>query len=271
MEQFRTPRFIREPGEVYRSKRNQFLTSHQLIDFTSCPKLYKQKQAGLIAERIGEFYGIGIAAHTLILEGREAFDRECLVSSGPINPKTDKPYGSDTKKFSDWASQQTKIVVTDDQYALICQLAYSVHSHPEAKALLSDGTAEGVLRSKYFGVDCQIRLDWYSGKSGITDLKTCDNLDKFESDCREYHYDEQMAFYQAVTADHVEALVPVHLIAVEKREPYRCGVWLMDDELLHAARMVNEDSIARLIRCRQSGEWPTGYEEKRILRKKKIA
>ena len=58
------------------------------------------------------------------------------------------------------------------------------------------------------------------------DLKTCDDLTWFEADARKLGYLHQMAFYRAVLAQVLDGLlVPVHIIAVEKKEPFRCGVW----------------------------------------------
>jgi hypothetical protein len=74
-----------------------------------------------------------------------------------------------------------------------------------------------------------------------------------------------MAFYQLVLAQVIGQHVPVHIVAVEKREPFRCGVWRISDETLGIARSENEAAIGRLIRCRDAGFWPTGYEDVRIL------
>jgi len=60
-------------------------------------------------------------------------------------------------------------------------------------------------------------------------------------------------------------MVPVHLIAVEKKEPFRCGVWRVSDDTLAIARQENEAAIRRLLACRQHDEWPTGYEGIRML------
>ena len=83
--------------------------------------------------------------------------------------------------------------------------------------MLADGVAEGVVRAEYNSVPCQIRMDWFSPESGLADLKTCDSLKWFESDCRRYGYIYQMAFYRAVIRETTGVSVPVHIIAVEKR------------------------------------------------------
>jgi hypothetical protein len=55
------------------------------------------------------------------------------------------------------------------------------------------------------------------------------------------------------------------MIAVEKKEPFRCGVWLLSDDALASARRENEAAIERLKQCELTGAWPTGYEERRVF------
>ena len=178
------------------------------------------------------------------------------------------------------------------EIALLLAFAYGAHDDAhavgdrqfaedllEAVALLLFGRAEGVVRAEYFGTPCQIRIDWLHPHRGIVDFKTCDDLTWFEADARRYGYHKQMAFYRAVLmqaivnssvdcsepGDAAVAAVPVHLIAVEKKEPFRCGVWRVSDETLAQAQRENEAAIRRLLACRQNGEWPTGFEEIRVL------
>jgi hypothetical protein len=114
-------------------------------------------------------------------------------------------------------------------------------------------------------VACQGRLDWLNPAHGIVDLKTCDNLDWLQMDAKTYGYAHQLAFYRALVAVVAGARVPVWLIAVEKKEPFRCGVWRMGDDVLGLAQKENEQAIARLINCREADAWPTGYEEVRTF------
>jgi hypothetical protein len=55
--------------------------------------------------------------------------------------------------------------------------------------------------------------------------------------------------------------VPVHLIAVEKREPFRCGVWRIADAVLDQAEKDNASAIERLKACRRDDRWPSGFED----------
>ena len=116
------------------------------------------------------------------------------------------------------------------------------------------------MRAEYCGVPCQIRMDGFSPARGILDLKTTDDLNYFESDARRYGYSHQMAFYRAVLAIALGEALPVHMIAVEKKPPFRCGVWRMGTDVLGVAQKENEAAIARLRKCRETDTWPTGFE-----------
>jgi len=251
---------IHEPADVYHAKRDKFLSSHQLADFRRNPPLFRKKQLGLVQEEDRPAYLIGQAAHSLILEGREAYE-DRYAFGGPINPKTGERFGSRTKAFEEWATAQGKPVLTHDQMALIENMYATVSEHEHAAALLDDGVPEGVVRTEYRGTPCQARFDWLSPKHGIVDLKTCDNLDFLQTDARSYGYVHQLAFYRSLLACVSGTVVPVYLIAVEKREPYRCGVWRMGENVLGIGQQENEKAIERLKVCHERDHWPSGYEE----------
>jgi len=253
-----------EPADVYHAKAGEYLSSHLLADFRKCPPLYWQKVSGQIVDQDRPAYLVGRAAHTLILEGRERFDQDFAIG-GPINPKTGEPFGSATKAFVEWQAQHGKAVLTQSQYALVQAMADSVRSHLEADELLRDGIAEGVVRTEYCDVPAQIRLDYFDPTKGIVDLKTTDDLTWFEADARRYGYAHQLAFYQAVLAKVIGLPMPVFMVAVEKRNPYRTGVWQVSDDTLRIARQENEAAIRRLLHCKAKNYWPTGYEERRVF------
>ena len=254
-----------ETAEAYHAKVAQFLSSYQLLDFIRCPWLYRKKQLGMIEDKDSPAYLVGRAAHVRILEGRDRYE-EVFAQGGPINERTGKPYGSDTKAFAVWQQAHGKPVLSHGQVDLIEHMATGVSMNAEAVDLLLYGRAEGVIRGDYCGLPCQIRIDWLHPHRGIVDFKTCDDLTWFEADARRYGYHRQMAFYRAVLAQVINGLlVPVHIIAVEKKEPFRCGLWRVSDNTLAIAQGENEAAIRRLKRCQETDFWPTGYEEGRIL------
>jgi hypothetical protein len=260
--QWNTDCLLREPAEVYHPQRREYLTSHQLADFRKNPLLYKKKLDGLIVDEDKPSFQVGRAAHVLILEGPKAY-HERHAFRGPINEKTGEPFGKYTKAFTEWEAEQGKPVLTDEQITLVENLHRSVYAHDNASALLSEGVPEGVVRAEYCGVPSQARLDWLNPERGIIDLKTCDNLDWLQMDTRTYGYAHQFAFYRAVLACVIGTKLPVYLIAVEKREPYRCGVWRMAEDVLGSAERENEEAITRIKSCLEHDHWPTGYEEVR--------
>jgi len=256
---------IDEPAEVYHAKAKDFLSSHALIEYMRCPFLHKKRIAGLIEEKDTVSYFVGRAAHTRILEGIDAYELQYAIG-GPINPATGKPFGSTTKKFLEWQELQQKPVLPFEKAELVESMNAGVRMNPLACELLAVGKAEGVVRNDYCGLPCQVRIDWTHPEYGIVDLKTCDDLDAFENDTRKYGYRYQLAFYHAVLKTVVPDLPPtVHIIAIEKREPFRSGVWMLTDETLAAAKLTNEAGIERLKESRTTDIWPTGYETVRIL------
>lgn len=230
---------IDEPFAVYLAKKEEYLTSHQLIDFIRCPRLYYLKKTGALAadpNKTSSEFVLGSAAHKLILEGRQEFDR-CYAVGAPINERTGKEYGRDTQAFAKWAAIQRADkgsavgFITTEQWYTVSSMAESVAKHKEAQKFLHHGVAERVLRTHFKGIPVQSRLDWFTeiGETPvIVDLKTCSDLDSFESDARKFLYGVQFAFYQMIFLRSIldeygiDHAIPakVYAVAVEKKEPF---------------------------------------------------
>jgi len=253
-----------ESAEEYHAQAKENLSSHQLIDFINCPWLYRKKQLGLIPDVDTPALLVGRATHVRILEGRDEYESQ-FAFGGPINPKTNKPFGSNTKAFAEWAGEQGKPVISHENAELIEKIAHGVAMNDVAVNLLMYGRSEGVIRTDYCDTPCQARFDWVHPHLGIVDLKTIADLTWFENDARRRRYHNQMAFYQAVLAQVTGHLAPVYIVAVEKAEPFRCGVWRVGDNTLSIARQENEAAIRRLRRAREIDAFNTGFEQIRIL------
>ena len=255
---------ITEPADTYHDKADEYLSSHALGNFRRCPQYFRQRQLGIIADRDSTAFLVGRAAHTLILEGWKAY-QDAYAIGGPTNPKTGKPFGAQTKAFELWAWKQGKPALSDDQHRLVTAMGTAADGHAEAKRLLTGGRAEQVIRAVYCGVKSQIRMDFILPDAGILELKTCDDLDWFTADSKRFGYLYNLAFYRAVLRTAIGGNMPVHIIAVEKKEPYRVGVWLVPPAALDAKEAENEAAIGRLKECYRANNWPTGYETVRVL------
>lgn len=136
-----------------------------------------------------------------------------------------------------------------------------------AEGILRGGVAEGVVRCRHREHACQARIDWlaYDPQVGIVDLKTADELDSFEFALRALGYVHQLAFYRTLVAVAGGHVLSVHVVAVEKREPFRCGVWCIASAVLDQAQAQNDEVMDELRRCRNTGNWFTRYEELRVV------
>lgn len=255
-----TTALIAEPEATYAAHRKDHLSSHALTEFRKNPRLYRNKQLGLIVEEERAAFVVGRAAHCRVLEGEAEFLRRYAIG-GPINPKTGKSFGQDTKAYAEWAAAIGKPAISQDTADLCDRLTRAVREHDVATSLIAEGQGEGVVRTEFAGLPSQIRIDWTHPERGIVDLKTIDDLDYFELQARSFGYAHQLAFYRAVLAQVTGRKPEVHVIAVEKKEPYRVGVWRFSEQVLDAAARENLAAIERLKVCRAQDCWPTGYEQ----------
>lgn len=116
--------FVSIPADEYHAdaRAGKYLSSHLLADFRRSPILYRKKTTGEIAPSDSPALALGRAAHTLILEGRAAFDEQYIVSDGPTNPKTGEHFGRITKAYAEWAAAQTKVVIPEREFGLMLKL-----------------------------------------------------------------------------------------------------------------------------------------------------
>lgn len=82
------PFFADIPAKTYHeeARAGKYLSSHLLGDFRHCPRLYRQKMTGEIPPQDTAAYWMGRAVHTLVCEGRAAFDKEFLVTEQAAIP-----------------------------------------------------------------------------------------------------------------------------------------------------------------------------------------
>jgi len=281
------PLLLIEPDADYRTAASEYLSSHALIEFIRSALIYHLKDTGVIPRVDKPVFAFGRGAHAFILEGEGAYEETYTVGDGPVNEKTGKPYGIDSKKHLAWREQQSTEIISTADDAKIRAMAASVSAHPVAAGLLADGQAEGVARQEFGGVPCQIRCDWFSGKTGLDDLKTCASLDMFATEMRKFgsacrraqgplpvwrlvdtmagSYCVQMAFYYAVLHREFGEKPDVHLTAVEKVFPYRVGVWNLPTEMLEDLARFCEEHIARWAACKAKATWPSGFAAVRQL------
>ena len=184
-----------------------------------------------------------------------------------MNPKTGSRFGPTSQKYKDWETSHSCEVLTDSEHATICAMSRSVHDHATAASLLASGEPERVLRWSWSAFKCQCRYDWLSiarDKVIMVDVKTCQDLDLFEYDIRKYGYMTQIGFYYDGLRTCSAQTIECYFIAVEKQEPYRCGVWRIAGAAIDEARSINSRSMLEMQVCTLKGTWPTRYEGTKV-------
>ena len=211
--------------EDYDKARTQYMGAHMLELFRFSPRQCQWKMQGLIPSTTKSYYEFGKAFHCFLLEGPTEFHNRWEITEGPINPKTQSPYGRDTKAFAEWYEEFSatgKQAISGNEFQQIQQMAESVEETC-ARDLLQIGRAELTVRGTLHGVNCQSRLDfWNHDNAVLVDLKTCESLGRFEKDFTRYGYSRQLAFYRGMVAGlgQLNYLPSVYVAAVEKCEPY---------------------------------------------------
>ena len=272
---------IMEASAVYHGNRGPWFTSGLMKELHKSPAHYHGKVTGSIKDVSRPAFVLGGLVHSRILEGKDRM-AEDYTWDCPINEKTGEPYGAATKAYRQWADDQDKIVVTPDMVEQAELLAGGLAKSKLASKLISNGIPEGVLRTNLtprlatgeldVTIPCQIRMDWFNFTEGLVDLKTCEDLDWFVNDAKRYRYIHQLAFYRDVAEASLgeyikdvwpDTRLPVWLVAVEKKAPYRAGVWRVGDYILNIASQENAVLMEELHHCMVNDEWPTRYEEQR--------
>ena len=267
-----------ESEDIYhaRSKSGEVMSSGMLKRFRDCPAAYRRYIDGKISEKDSTAFRFGRAVHKICLEGIPAFNKFYAIG-GPVNPKTGKNYGVGTQAHDAWLEEKgipRDRCITEEEADVLVTMANMVWAHPAAANLLAYGWPELVVRAPLCGVSCQIRMDWLThdadGNFVIVDLKTCDDITWFQSDSYRYQYPHQFALYRDVAQSSTNERIGFALIAAEKKEPFRVGVWTMPDEALDIYSAYNQEDLEHLKRCRAENVWPTGYEEVRVFPMPKI-
>ena len=257
------------PEALYHQKAlaGQAISSTLLKEFRKSPARYFARISGRIPGEERHAFRVGRAVHTLLLEGESAY-RAAFLVGGPWNGRTGRSFGSGTKAFRSWVCENGldpgRVITLSEARDIAC-MREAVYRHRAAMAFLGEGWPERVVEAECRGLPCQARLDWLTPDGVVVDIKTTRRMDDFEAEARRYGYLHQFAFYREVAAAAGGGCLRMVAVVVEKAVPYRVGVWRFPESVLAPYVAENAAALDRLFRCRESGEWPSGFEEDRIF------
>lgn len=243
------------------------LTSRLLRDFRKCPALFHRKQSGLLPQSEPKAYLVENATRCLILQGREEFDKRYLIGGDrPINPRTGAPFGTETKAYAEWRATVEQDILTEEEGLLVINMAAAVATHDEAVKLLhKDGEAFKRVDDFFHGIQATTVIHWLTAADEIVEVCIVNDLDRFEEQAKDGDYAHRLEFQERLAFSRNNNSAGCYCIAVERKEPYRVGVWEFSVHTLADAYGDNRDAAESIKDCKHTGNWPTRYESLRTL------
>ena len=206
---------------------------------------------------------IGSAVHTHVLE-LDQWDAQYVVAPAGIDRRT-KVGKAEWEVFQ--TAIGTRTVISREDADLVMRIGRSVLSHPAAAYLLGlPGKAETthMWTDEISGLQCKCRPDWLlDDGSMIVDLKTTEDASpkEFQRSIAKWRYQVQASWYldglQQATGKRPEQFV---FIAVEKKPPYVCAVYVADQQMIEIGRDTARRDLDKLNVCKAADYWP-GYSD----------
>lgn len=226
-----------------------------------------------------DHFRFGRAAHMMVLEPAK-FRQLYVVMPEFIGMTKD---GRPSAQSKDAKEQKAKwlegvhpdaLVLSASEMNDLNYMIESLMGHATASNLLKNGRPEvtGFWTHKETGLRIRIRPDYFTwdkeGKLYISDLKTTKDASPglFATDVARMKYHMQLALYvdgvTQITGKPVEAQA---IIALEKKPPYSCALYWINEDDLAKGRQWYEFALRTLRRCIDRGEWPGVQGEGQML------
>lgn len=235
-------------NEQYHSDRSAVSSSSLKLVIEKSPKTFLAAHNGKLRKESPAFR-IGSALHMAILEP-ELFQKKFVIQpefsgKGAVAAK------------ADWrlSIASDAVILKQEEYDDLQEMINSVLSHQDACNILKNGKAEqsGFFRDMDTGIKCRIRPDFFHfGHHALLDIKTTTDVraEQFMKSIWNYRYDFQMGMYcegiQLITGKAVQ--YPL-ILAVEKKAPFECALYLCDEALMTKGLGDFKIAIQRLKQC----------------------
>ena len=200
----------------------------------------------------------------------EEFLQTYAVVDGPTNPKTGKPYGTDTKVYAEWRASQEKIPVSTEQYNMFGKMAVAYNDHAFVKSLAEyERMRNVVLKANVCDVPCMCRIDSLyispEGKSvTAVDIKTTSDLCTFHRAAESLYYREQQALILLILAANGFDRAQARIAAIEKGPMPRCGVFEVKDMATGPVAAVNK-ALQDYATDALTGKYSTRFEAPQLI------
>lgn len=208
----------------------------------------------------------GRAMNDFLTLSAAEFGERYTVEDGPVNPKTGKPYGTETKMYLDWFSKQEKTPVSTGDYAMFAKMTKAYDEHSFVKSLSGwNCMCNVVYGATVKGTPCLVKVDklYSSGDTVIAvDVKTTSDLCAFHHSANSLYYREQQALIGTVLSACGIDELQTYIVAVEKGPMPRCGVFSVRG--LDCMNRVST-ALAEYGEGLRTGVFSTGFEGLKVL------
>lgn len=244
------------PSETYFAARAVNHSTLKLIDRS--PAHFRVNYASP-SHKESDAKRLGSLAHLMLFEPSRVKGN---TIPAPINPKTGRAFGSETKAWTEYAEANPgKLIVSDEDMERATRMVAAILDHPHLGTVFNASTdSELVIVWDDNGVMCKAKLDSLIGTMMIGDLKTTADASEraFAGSIVEYGYDTQAAFY--LRGCHALGLSGLDFVfgCVENEAPYEAAGYTLGAEFLSIGRVRVDRWLEVVRKCQQANAWP-GY------------
>ena len=181
-----------------RSESREVVTPENIGGLVEYPALFHaMRDDRELRPALTEAMSTGRAMTDFLAMSPEEFLAKYEVADGPVNPKTGKPYGSETKAYLEWRAMQTKTPVSTVQFNQFGKMAAAYNAHEMVRSLAGyERMRNVILGAVVERVPCLCKVDsLYVGDDAVfaLDVKTTSDLCAFGRAARGLYYPEQQA------------------------------------------------------------------------------
>lgn len=256
--------------EYYKmSEDRKVITPENIGGLVEYPALFHAMQDDReLRPALSEAMTTGRACADFLAMTSEEFAQAYTIAAGPVNPKTGKPYGTDSKAYLEWKAMQPKPTVSPDDFNLFGKYAAAYNGHAFVKSLTDAGMGlmhNVIIKTNVSGVDvlCKIDKIYVSDKAVMAvDVKTTSDLCTFEAAADRLHYRIQQGLI-AYALRSIGVDPQVRIAAIEKGPMPRCGIFGIHDIASHESAVAI--LIAQYAEMCKSGQFITGFEAPRAI------
>lgn len=213
------------------------------------PQLFADQRNGLRQKKDTAALSFGRHAHMFFTDNAQFCAR---ASEGPINEKTGKPYGQDSKAFAEWQAANPDAMVVPAQDAETLALMRSRMPSVVRSIFDQPADAEASVYQHIAGVAVKCRPDWWTG-SCLYDLKTIGNIADAEKHISRYRYWFSHAWYRMIVKAETGKSLPFRFIFAEKNPPYRWRIVDIDADWIGYADATVDRVLGEIAEAQRTG------------------